>query len=120
MTVEQVKTYLKKNKITYQTLSEKSGIPIGTLKNIFSKCAINPRLDTMQAIEEALGLRDRLEWTDEEKALGVGRRAIYLSEDEFDWLELRSQVIEVQGENYLKTLIAMIKAGITENSKKKP
>ncbi len=57
--------------------------------------------------------------TPEEKALGVGRRAIYLSEDEFDWLELRSQVIEVQGESYLNTLIAMIKAGITENSKKK-
>lgn len=119
MTVEQLKTHIKKNKITYKALSAKSGIPVGTLKNIFSQCTINPRLDTMQAIEKALGLKDRYDWTDEEKALGVGRRAIYLSEDEFDWLELRSEVIEAQGENYLNTLIAMIKAGITENLKKK-
>ena len=119
MTVEQVKNYLKQNKITYQTLSEKSGIPLGTLKNIFSRCEINPRLDTMQAIEEALDLKDRYEWTDEEKALGVGRRATYLSEDEWEWLELRSEVIEAQGEDYLQTLIVMIKAAITKNSNKK-
>lgn len=49
-------------------------------------------------------------WTDEEKALGVGRRAVYLSEDEFDWLELRSEVIRTKGEDYLQTLITMIKA----------
>ena len=50
------------------------------------------------------------EWTDEEKALGVDRRAVYLSEDEFDWLELRSEVIRTKGEDYLQTLITMIKA----------
>lgn len=110
MTVEQVKTYLKKNKITYKTLSEKSGIPAGTLKNIFSQCKINPRLDTMQAIEEALGLKDRFEWTEEEKALGIGRRATYLSEDEWEWLELRSEILRIYGERYLNTLNAMLTA----------
>lgn len=109
MTVEQIKSYLKKNKITYQTLSEKSGIPIGTLKNIFSQCTINPRIDTMQAIEEALGLKDRFDWTEEEKARGIGRRATYLSDDEWEWLELRSEIIEARGEEYLNTLIELIK-----------
>lgn len=109
MTVEQVKAYIKKNKITYQKLSEKSGIPIGTLKNIFSKCEINPRIDTMQAIEEALGIKDRFEWTEEEKALGIGRRATYLSEEEWRWLELRSEIIEAHGEQYLNTLSELIR-----------
>ena len=110
MTVEQVKAYIKKNKITYQKLSEKSGIPIGTLKNIFSKCEINPRIDTMQAIEKALGIKDRFEWTEEEKALGIGRRATYLSEEEWRWLELRSEIIEARGEKYLDSVITMLSA----------
>ena len=52
----------------------------------------------------------RTEITSEEKAAGVGRRAIYLSDDEFDWLELRSEVIRTKGEEYLKTLKVMIEA----------
>ncbi len=114
------KTRKKQLKLTNQEISEISGIPKRTIEDFFSGASENPRIDTVDAINKVLGIKsDADEWTDEEKALGVGRRAIYLSEDEFDWLELRSQVIEVQGESYLNTLIAMIKAGITENSKKK-
>lgn len=55
MTVSEIKAYLKENKIKYQTLSEKSGIPLGTLRNIFSNSQnINPRIDTIQKIERAL------------------------------------------------------------------
>ncbi len=55
-------------------------------------------------------LLGRNEITPEEKAAGVGRRKIYLSDDEFDWLELRSEVLRTKGEEYLKTLITMIEA----------
>lgn len=116
MQVAEIKCYLKKNKITYEELSSRSGIPVGTLKNIFSKCTINPRIDTMQAIEEALGLNKPLEWTDEDRAAGVGRHPTYLSEGEQNWLELRSEVIRTQGEDYLKTLETMIEA-VTKQKK---
>ena len=56
MTVQEIKDYMKANKIGYATLSEKSGVPIGTLKSIFSFRTPTPRIDTMQAIERALGL----------------------------------------------------------------
>ena len=56
MTVQEIKDYMKTNKIGYATLSEKSGVPIGTLKSIFSFRTPTPRIDTMQAIENALGL----------------------------------------------------------------
>lgn len=110
MQVAEIKNYLKKNRITYEELSSRSRIPIGTIKSVFSGRTPNPRLDTMQAIEEALGLTKPLEWTDEEKALGVGRYPTYLSEEETEWLELRSEVLRVHGEEYLKTLVTMIKA----------
>lgn len=116
MQVAEIKCYLKKNKITYEELSSRSGIPVGTLKNIFSKCTINPRIDTMQAIEEALGLNKPLDWTDDDIAAGVGRYPIYMSEDERRWFDLRSEIIAAQGEQYLETLIIMLEA-ITKQKK---
>lgn len=57
MDIQQLKTYLKLHKITYRELSEKSNIPENTLKNIFRGASKNPRLDTMNAICNALGLQ---------------------------------------------------------------
>ena len=56
MTIEEIKAYMKKRKITYAMLSERSGVPVGTLKSIFSYRTPTPRIDTLQAIETALGL----------------------------------------------------------------
>ncbi len=55
-TVEEIKSFMKDNGITYQQLSDISSIPLNTLKNIFRKKTLHPRIDTMQAIERALGL----------------------------------------------------------------
>ena len=56
--IEAIKNYLKDNKITYIQLSERCGIPVGTLRNIFSGVIKNPRLDTIQKIESALSFED--------------------------------------------------------------
>ena len=75
MEIQTIKTYLKNNKITYEQLSERSGIPLNTLKNIFSGRTSNPRIDTMQAIEAALGIEEKLftekELSKEEKELAL-------------------------------------------------
>lgn len=110
MDLELWKKQKKALNLTYEELAKKANLPKGSVQNIFAGFVPNPRIDTVQAIEEALGIKDRFEWTEEEKALGVGRRATYLSEDEWEWLELRSEVIRTKGEDYLKTLIVMIDA----------
>ena len=115
MEIKEIKQYLKAKKITYEELSARSSIPIGTLKSIFSGRTTNPRIDTIQAIERALGLT---EWTAEEKALGVGEHAVVLSPEETEWLELRSEIIRTHGKEYADTLTALIQK-ITENSGKK-
>lgn len=56
MQITEIKSYMKQNNITYEQLSESAKIPIGTLKSIFSGRTPNPRIDTVQAIETALGL----------------------------------------------------------------
>lgn len=56
MTIEEIKKYMKENKITYEDLAERANLSISTIKKIFSGSAKYPRIDTMQAIEKALGL----------------------------------------------------------------
>ncbi len=55
-------------------------------------------------------LLGRDDWTDEEKANGIGRYATYLTSDDWDWQELKNEIIEVHGEAYFKTLFATLKA----------
>ena len=66
-TIAELKKIAKQKKMTYREISEKSGIPLGTLNNIFSSQTRNPRLDTIQKIERALGIG----WTEEEYAAGI-------------------------------------------------
>lgn len=58
MDIKAIKQELKKRKMSYENLSLQSGVPLNTLKNIFSERTLHPRIDTMQAIERALGLAD--------------------------------------------------------------
>lgn len=57
MDINYVKQVMKEKKITQIQLSELSGIPIQTLRKIFAGYTPNPRIDTVDAIEKALGLK---------------------------------------------------------------
>jgi transcriptional regulator with XRE-family HTH domain len=59
MDILEIKQYMKRNKITYEQLSERSQLSISTIKKIFSGISQYPRIDTMQAIERALGLEEQ-------------------------------------------------------------
>ena len=93
MTIQEIKQYLKNNKITYQDLSERSGIALNTLKNIFRGKTENPRIDTMQAIERALGLENEKSPPDE------------LSEGERQWLKLYN-VLTTENKDLLVQMVA--------------
>ena len=112
--VSAIKEELKRRKMTYKELSKVSGVPIDTLNNFFRGKTKNPRLDTVQAIEKALGIGSvqSIEWTDEDKALGVGAHPTVLSEEEWEWLELRSEALRLKGKEYVEMLERMIKAAI--------
>lgn len=46
----------KRNRMTIAEIAERAGLPKGTVQNIFAGYIPNPRIDTVQAIEKALGL----------------------------------------------------------------
>lgn len=58
MDILQIKSVLKERKITYEKLSSMSGVPKQTLQKIFAGYTEHPRIDTLQAIEKALGITE--------------------------------------------------------------
>lgn len=54
MEIIEIKSLMKKNKITYEQLAEKTHLNLSTLKKIFSGQTANPRMNTIIAIEKAL------------------------------------------------------------------
>ncbi len=110
-----IKSELDKRQMTYKELSALSGVPLDTLNNFFRGKTKNPRIDTVQAIERALGLSSS--FTDEDYANGVTSSAkIPVSSEEYEWLELRNEVIRVKGEDYYKMLVNMIEAVIKQKT----
>ena len=100
MTLKEIKEFMKRNKITYAELSQRSGIPEGTLKHIFAKAeTANPQLFTMQAIERALGLTP----TSDEIAQGIS--AFNLTADQNELLMLYDAIGDKFGSEVQKSLI---------------
>lgn len=48
VTIQEIKEILKKRHITYQQLSDKTGISLGALKAIFRGQTLTPRIDTLE------------------------------------------------------------------------
>lgn len=116
MEIQATKAYLKANKITYEQLSERSGIPLNTLKNIFSGRTEHPRIDTMQAIEAALGLdSSTLEWTTNDQATGTEpNHREKLSPDEVEFLDAYRALKDEKGNKAAHAVKTVIKAFLDE------
>ena len=50
----------KERGLTYQDIARDSGLPLGTIKNIFAGYTPDPRESTIIAIEQALGVETRI------------------------------------------------------------
>lgn len=118
MNLEALKQAKSATGLTIAQIAERAGLPKGTVQNIFCGYVPNPRSDTLEAIEQALGLDKGAEWTEEEKALGVGNYPVKISDDEYKWLELRSELLRVMGEDYVKTTESLLQAIIEKKDEK--
>ncbi len=116
MEVQALKSHLKNQKITYEQLSERSGIPLNTLKNIFSGRTPNPRIDTMQAIEAALGLSyEKVKFTNADKDAGVElKHREVLSPDEMEVVDTYRAIKSEKGEKTAHAIKSMMKAFLDE------
>lgn len=56
MKIEEIINYAKEKKITQVELAKRSGLPLVTINDIFRGKIKNPRIDTVNALAEALGV----------------------------------------------------------------
>lgn len=108
MDIERLKQAKKACGLTYEELSKNSGVPISTLYDIFRGITLAPRIDTVQAIEKALGLSNDI--TTEEYAAGWRNTAtVQITPDEDDILdkyrELKQILGEKKGADLVKSLL---------------
>lgn len=100
------KKILKQKKMTYEDLSKLSGLSLSCIRKIMSGAAQYPRIDTIEAIEGALGLSSDI--TPEERAAGVtATKKVSITPIEEDMLEVFRKIGEKDGEERQRLLISM-------------
>jgi len=100
MDIENIKKTLKDKKITYQRLSELSGVPLATIKSVLCGKTKNPTIDTVNAIKRALGLN-----TDESDGIVQN----YITQDEERILKIYRSLDEKR-KNYFITFAEGLKS----------
>lgn len=115
LNVELWKKQKQKLNLTFDKIAEMADVSRRTICSIFSGEIENPRLDTVQAIERALGLAPQ--WSDEDLKEGVLPNApIPLSEKEKYWIDTLTRAHEVLGENYVNALLQAVEVSIAQKS----
>jgi transcriptional regulator with XRE-family HTH domain len=115
MEISAIKQFMKDHKITYEELAKKTGLSKSCITKIFAGYARYPRIDTMQAIERALGLAPT--WTDDDRAQGVGNAPIVLSDRDLNTLTIINRAEEVLGVPYVDAVLNMLEINV-KNAKK--
>lgn len=88
----------KELKLTLDDIAKKTGIGISTIKDIFRGATYAPRIDTVEAIEKALGIDNSI-FTAEDYANGVqDTKKINITADEEDILDKYKEVQKLLGE----------------------
>lgn len=110
MDIQEIKKYLKANKISYEKLAEMTGLSVSTITKIFGGFAKYPRIDTMEAIERALGLdKNNQLITSSERAAGWSDTAkVSVTPIEFDMLQVFREVGKKYGEESQRAAISML------------
>lgn len=109
--LEKWKEQKKSLKLTFDDLAELTNISRRQLQYLFNGEIDNPRIDTVHAIERALGLTP--EPTEEEKALGLTRTApIALADKDRRRLTMLMEADDVLGEKTVDSMLKMIELAV--------
>ena len=107
MDVNVYKKILKEKGMTYEDLAQKTGLSLGCIKRIMAGIARYPRIDTIEAIESALGLSSDI--TPEERAEGVtATKKENITPIEDDMLYVFREVGKKRGEAAQRAIVEMV------------
>ena len=115
-TLTQWKEQKKSLKLTNQEIANAANLPLRTVEQVMCGKVKNPRNDTVQAIERALGLAPT--FTEEERALGLSdNHPITLSDDDRELINLFAEAEEKLGKTYVRGIKQMVRLHIDSKDK---
>lgn len=108
MDVELYKKTLKEKNMTYEDLANSTGLSLGCIKRIMAGIAQFPRIDTIEAIESALEISNRI--TQEERAAGWrDTKRIAVTPDEEDLVLYFRELGRLYGKEMQKVQLTNMK-----------
>lgn len=111
MNTKQLNELRKNAGLSIEELSNRANLPKSTVEKILFGVVKHPRIDTMQAIERALGLAPT--FTEEERALGLSdNHPIALSDDDRELINLFAEAEETLGKAYVRGVKQMVRLAI--------
>ena len=111
MNTKQLNELRKNAGLSIEELSNRANLPKSTVEKILFGVVKHPRIDTMQAIERALGLAPT--FTEEERALGLSdNHPIALSDDDRELINLFAEAEEKLGKAYVRGVKQMVRLAI--------
>lgn len=115
--IEALKKAKKLHKLTLDELAARSGVAKRTIEDIFQGKTKNPRVDTMQALERALGLAPT--FTEEERALGLSENhLIAMSDKDRHRFHVLAFADEQLGEDFVDSQINLLEMAANAKAKK--
>ncbi len=115
--IEALQKRKKEIGITFDELAQKTGISRRAICGLFSGKTENPRIDTVQAIERALGIAPT--FSDEERALGLSdNHAIVLSDKDRELIHLYAEAEETLGKEKTNAHKQILRIMIEQEKKK--
>lgn len=110
MDIQKIKDYMRQKGITYADLANMSGLSVSTITKIMGGFARYPRVDTVQAIEKALGLNDSSkDWTAEERAAGVVDSVkVSVTAQEYNLLDMFREIGRTKGADKQQIIIELL------------
>ncbi len=116
MEISEIKELMRVRRITQKDLSQMSNIPLQTIRKIFAGYTSHPRIDTMKAIEKALGIDNAQSYTQQGELKGTSTRS--LTDNEKALLDAFNSLIPPLQEYALQMVVGLTKQSQVINSKK--
>lgn len=105
MDIQIYKQTLKERNWTYEDLSEATGLSLGCIKRLMSGISAHPRIQTIEAIEKALGINLLYSSSEEKSAGWYDTKKMNVTPDEEDVLIAYRKVKQKYGNALNKSIL---------------
>ncbi len=118
LNIEKLKQAKKRKGLSYDDLARITGYSRSTITNIFCGYIDLPRHETVQAIEQALGLSPQFTSAEAELGVNLQPKSMVLSDRQHDWIATLNRAEEAFGAAYVDKYLELLDIAVQQKPKK--